>query len=266
MLASMMQTATRSIAWLGSITLGFLQSLGKRAFFVWAVIPALPYSVWRIRLLMKQVYFAGVLSLPIILTAGLFVGMVLGLQGHHILTTYNSEEAVGTMTALSLIRELGPVVAALLFAGRAGSALTAEVGLMKSTEQLSALEMMAVDPMKFVIAPRILASIIALPMLAMIFIAMGVFGGYVVSVGWLGVDDGAFWAQMSEQVDWQDDVMNGLIKAIVFGVLIAIIALYEGYESVPTSEGVSRATTRSVVHASLVVLGVDFILTSLMFT
>lgn len=261
-----LSSMTQTTAWLGRIALNFLQSLGKRAFFVWAVIPALPYSAWRIRLLMKQVYFAGVLSLPIILTAGLFVGMVLGLQGHHILTTYNSEEAVGTMTALSLIRELGPVVAALLFAGRAGSALTAEVGLMKSTEQLSALEMMAVDPMKFVIAPRILASIIALPMLAMIFIATGVLGGYVVAVGWLGVDDGAFWAQMSEQVDWQADVINGLIKAIVFGILIATISLYEGYESVPTSEGVSRATTRSVVHASLVVLGVDFILTSLMFT
>lgn len=266
MLAWIFQTSAQTIARVGEFSLNFLQGLGKRALFVWAVFPALPYSIWRIRLLMKQVYFAGVLSLPIILTAGLFVGMVLGLQGHHILTTYNSEEAVGTMTALSLIRELGPVVAALLFAGRAGSALTAEVGLMKSTEQLSALEMMAVDPVKFVIAPRILASIVALPMLAMIFIATGIFGGYVVAVGWLGVDDGAFWAQMSEQVDWYDDVMNGLIKAIVFAILIAIIALYEGYESVPTSEGVSRATTRSVVHASLVVLGVDFILTSLMFT
>jgi phospholipid/cholesterol/gamma-HCH transport system permease protein len=170
------------------------------------------------------------------------------------------------MTALSLIRELGPVVAALLFAGRAGSALTAEVGLMKSTEQLSALEMMAVDPVKFVLAPRVLACIIVLPMLAIIFIAMGILGGYAVAVGWLGVDDGAFWAQMTAQVDWYDDVVNGLIKALAFAVLVALVALYQGYESVPTSEGVSRATTRSVVHASLGVLGLDFILTSMMFT
>lgn len=254
------------IAELGRSALSVLQGVGRMAFFVWAVFPAIPYSFLHLRLLIKQIYVVGVLSLPIILTAGLFVGMVLGLQGHHILSTFNSEEAVGTMTALSLIRELGPVVAALLFAGRAGSALTAEVGLMKSTEQLSALEMMAVDPMKFVIAPRILACIIALPMLAMIFIATGVFGGYMVAVGWLGVDEGAFWAQMQEQVDWYDDVMNGLIKAIVFAVLIAIVSLYQGFESEPTSEGVSRSTTRSVVHASLGVLGLDFILTSMMFT
>lgn len=253
-------------AFLGRSALAALQGLGRMAFFVALLLPALPYSVWHLRRLLKQVYFTGVLSLPIIVTAGLFVGMVLGLQGHHILSTYNSEEAVGTMTALSLIRELGPVVAALLFAGRAGSALTAEVGLMKSTEQLSALEMMAVDPVKFVLAPRVLACIIVLPMLAIIFIAMGVFGGYLVTVGWLGVDEGAFWAQMSAQVDWYDDVLNGLIKAFAFAVLVALIALYQGYESVPTSEGVSRATTRSVVHASLGVLGLDFILTSIMFT
>ncbi len=254
------------LRYLGSSSLEVLQALGKLAFFVFSVFPALPYSVWRFRLLLKQIYFTGVLSLPIILTAGLFVGMVLGLQGHNILTSFNAEEAVGTMTALSLIRELGPVVAALLFAGRAGSALTAEVGLMKSTEQLSALEMMAVDPMKFVVAPRLLACIITLPMLAMIFIAMGIFGGYLVAVGWLGLDEGAFWAHMNDQVDWHEDVINGLIKAIAFAVLIAIISLYQGYESVPTSEGVSRATTRTVVHASLGVLGLDFILTALMFT
>jgi phospholipid/cholesterol/gamma-HCH transport system permease protein len=257
------------MVWLGALgraSLQGLQGLGRLSFFTVALLPAMPQAFWQVRRLLKQVYFTGVLSLPIIVTAGLFVGMVLGLQGHHILSTYNSEEAVGTMTALSLIRELGPVVAALLFAGRAGSALTAEVGLMKSTEQLSALEMMAVDPVKFVLAPRVLACIIVLPMLAIIFIAMGILGGYAVAVGWLGVDDGAFWAQMTAQVDWYDDVVNGLIKALAFAVLVALVALYQGYESVPTSEGVSRATTRSVVHASLGVLGLDFILTSMMFT
>lgn len=254
------------LAKLGSISLVRLQSLGQLGLFVLSVFPALGYAFTHIRLLAKQVYFVGVLSLPIILTAGLFVGMVLGLQGHYILSTFNSEEIVGSMTALSLIRELGPVVAALLFAGRAGSALTAEVGLMKSTEQLSALEMMAIDPMKYVIAPRILACIIALPMLALVFIAVGVFGGYLVTVGWLGVDEGAFWAQMQLHVDWRDDVINGLIKAIVFGVLIALISLFQGYEAMPTSEGVSSATTRTVVQSSLWVLGLDFVLTSMMFT
>ena len=251
---------------LGGWALQVLQGVGRMSLFAASVVPTLAYSVWRFKLLLKQVYFTGVLSLPIILTAGLFVGMVLGLQGHHILTTFNAEEAVGTMTALSLIRELGPVVAALLFAGRAGSALTAEVGLMKSTEQLSALEMMAVDPMKFVIGPRVLACIITLPMLALIFIAMGILGGYGVAVGWLGLDEGAFWAQMSSQVEWYEDVMNGLIKAVVFAVWVAWVSLFQGYEAMPTSEGVSRATTRTVVHSSLGVLALDFILTSIMFT
>jgi len=254
------------LAALGRASLLMLASVGQMTLFIWQLIPLVPRGLWRVSLLLKQVYMAGVLSLPIIVTAGLFVGMVLGLQGHHILKTFNSEEAVGTMTALSLIRELGPVVAALLFAGRAGSALTAEVGLMRSTEQFSALEMMAIDPMRYVVIPRVLACIIALPMLAMIFIALGIFGGYLVSVGWLGVDSGAFWAQMNQNVDWQADVINGLIKAVVFAILIGIVSLYHGCYAVPTSEGVSRATTRTVVHASLGVLGLDFILTSIMFT
>lgn len=251
---------------LGEQALQILQGLGRMALFVVQLLPSLLPALLALRHLAKQVYFTGVLSLPIILTAGLFVGMVLGLQGHYILSTYNSEEAVGTMTALSLIRELGPVVAALLFAGRAGSALTAEIGLMKSTEQLSALEMMAVDPMKYVVAPRVLACVIVLPMLAMIFIAIGIIGSYAVAVMWLGVDEGAFWAQMNSNVDWHHDVVNGFIKALAFAVLVAIVALYQGFASVPTSEGVSRATTRSVVHASLGVLGLDFVLTSIMFT
>jgi len=172
---------------------------------------------------------------------------------------------VGTMTALSLLRELGPVVAALLFAGRAGSALTAEIGLMRSTEQISALEMMAIDPLKFIYAPRFLAAIISLPLLTLLFTGLGILGGYLVSVGWLGVDEGAFWSQMHAHVDWHDDVMNGIIKSIAFAVLVATVALFQGFNAMPTSEGVSNATTKTVVHSSLGVLGLDFILTSLMF-
>ncbi|QKI89743.1 lipid asymmetry maintenance ABC transporter permease subunit MlaE [Thiomicrorhabdus xiamenensis] len=253
---------------LGSIGASFLSSLaliGRGALFVLSMLPALPAAFLRFDLWVKQVYIAGVLSLPIILTAGLFVGMVLSLQGYNVLVDYNSEEAVGTMTALSLLRELGPVVAALLFAGRAGSALTAEIGLMRSTEQVSALEMMAVDPLKYIYAPRFMAAILALPMLALLFTAMGIIGGYMVGVGWLGVDNGAFWSQMNSSVDWNDDVINGIIKSVAFAVLIAIVSLFQGVNAVPTSEGVSLATTRTVVHASLGVLGLDFILTAIMF-
>ena len=250
---------------LGKSALSFLGSFGRGALFLFSLVPALPYSLWRLDLLTKQIYIAGVLSLPIILTAGLFVGMVLSLQGYNILVDFNSEEAVGTMTALSLLRELGPVVAALLFAGRAGSALTAEIGLMRSTEQVSALEMMAIDPLKYIYAPRLTAAIIALPLLTLLFTALGIIGGYMVAVGWLGVDEGSFWSQMNSHVDWQEDVMNGIIKSIAFAILIAIIALYQGFDAIPTSEGVSGATTRTVVHSSLGVLGLDFILTALMF-
>jgi len=249
----------------GARILGLLSAVGRFALFIFSLIPALPSGLWRIDLLVKQIYFTGVLSLPIILTAGLFVGMVLGLQGYNVLVDYNSVGAVGTMTALSLLRELGPVVAALLFAGRAGSAMTAEIGLMKSTEQLSALEMMAVDPIKYIFAPRFWASVVVLPMLSLLFIALGILGSYLVTVGWLGVDQGAYWSQMQSHVDWHDDVLNGIIKSIVFGFLIAIVALFQGNDAMPTSEGVSGATTRTVVHASLGVLGLDFILTALMF-
>ena len=249
----------------GRNTLAMLASVGRGALFILALLPALPASVWRLDLLVKQVYVAGVLSLPIILTAGLFVGMVMSLQGYNVLVDYNSEEAVGSMTALSLLRELGPVVAALLFAGRAGSALTAEIGLMRSTEQVSALEMMAVDPLKYIYAPRFMAALIALPLLTLLFIALGIIGGYLVAVGWLGVDEGAFWAQMNSHVDWREDVVNGIIKSVAFAVLIAIVALFQGVDAMPTSEGVSTATTRTVVHSSLGVLGLDFVLTALMF-
>lgn len=253
------------LASLGESALKLFTSFGRGTLFMLSLLPAIPYSFLRLDLLVKQIYFSGVLSLPIILTAGLFVGMVLSLQGYNVLVDYNSEEAVGTMTALSLLRELGPVVAALLFAGRAGSALTAEIGLMRSTEQLSALEMMAVDPLKFVFSPRFTAALIVLPMLSLMFIATGIFGGYLVGVGWLGVDEGAFWTQMNEHVDWNDDVINGIIKSIAFAILIAVISLFQGYDAIPTSEGVSRATTRTVVHSSLGVLGLDFILTAMMF-
>lgn len=250
---------------IGKQFLSILSSFGRGAFFLVSLLPALPYSLWRIDLLIKQIYVAGVLSLPIILTAGLFVGMVLSLQGYNVLVDYNSEEAVGTMTALSLLRELGPVVAALLFAGRAGSALTAEIGLMRSTEQISALEMMAIDPLKYIYAPRLMAAIIALPLLTLLFTALGIIGGYLVAVDWLGVDQGSFWAQMNSHVDWQEDVMNGIIKSVAFAVLIAIISLFQGFDAIPTSEGVSNATTKTVVHSSLGILGLDFILTTLMF-
>ncbi len=250
---------------LGHWTLERIRAAGRLGLFLLALVPALPHALWRARLLLKQVYQAGTLSLPIIMTAGLFVGMVLGLQGYNVLVDYNSEEAVGTMTALSLLRELGPVVAALLFVGRAGSALTAEIGLMRSTEQLSALEMMAVDPRRFIFAPRFLAVVIVLPMLALIFSALGVVGGWLVAVGWLGVDDGAFWSQMVHHVDWSDDVINGVIKSVAFALLVAVIALFQGAEAPPTSEGVSNATTRTVVQGSLGILALDFILTALMF-
>lgn len=261
-----MTAFTHFLAKLGQATLELMSQFGRGTFFILSLVPAVPFAFVRLDLLIKQMFFAGVLSLPIILTAGLFVGMVLSLQGYNVLVDYNSEEAVGTMTALSLLRELGPVVAALLFAGRAGSALTAEIGLMKSTEQLSALEMMAVDPLKFVFAPRFCAAIMILPMLSLMFIAMGILGGYLVGVGWLGIDEGAFWSQMQQSVDWQDDVMNGIVKSIAFAILIAMISLYQGYDAIPTSEGVSSATTKTVVHSSLGVLGLDFVLTALMFS
>jgi len=250
---------------LGFHALAFFQRFGRAHLFLWAVICGLPSVMLRLRLLIQQVFSVGVLSLVIIVVAGLFVGMVLGLQGYYTLVDFGAEESLGVMVALSLVRELGPVVAALLFAGRAGSALTAEIGLMKATEQLSGMEMMAVDPLKRVIAPRFFAGVLSMPLLAAIFSAVGVMGGYLAGVGLLGVDEGAFWSQMQDRVDFNDDIMNGVIKSIVFGVVVTWIAVFEGYDAVPTSEGVSRATTRTVVYASLAVLGLDFVLTALMF-
>ncbi|BCQ24351.1 lipid asymmetry maintenance ABC transporter permease subunit MlaE [Caballeronia sp. NK8] len=220
----------------------------------------------RPRLVTKQIHFVGNYSLVIIAVSGLFVGFVLGLQGYYTLSRYGSEQALGLLVALSLTRELGPVVTALLFAGRAGTSLTAEIGLMKAGEQLTAMEMMAVDPLKVVVAPRMWAGIIAMPVLAAIFSAVGIVGGYVVGVILIGVDPGAFWSQMQGGVDVWRDVGNGVVKSIVFGFAVTFIALFQGYEARPTPEGVSRATTKTVVYASLAVLGLDFLLTALMFS
>jgi len=221
-------------------------------------------SFRRFRLTIREVYFTGVLSLIIILVSAFFVGMVLALQGYHTLQKYGSSEAIGVLVALALVRELGPVVTALLFAGRAGTAITAEIGLMKATEQLSAMEMMAVSPIARVIAPRFWAGVIAMPVLATLFSMVGILGGYLVAVPLIGVDEGAFWSQMQANVDWQYDILNGVLKSLVFGVACTMIALFEGYDAPPTAEGVSRATTRTVVTSSLAVLGLDFILTSFM--
>ncbi|WP_250480710.1 lipid asymmetry maintenance ABC transporter permease subunit MlaE [Caballeronia sp. GAOx1] len=220
----------------------------------------------RPRLVTKQIHFVGNYSLVIIAVSGLFVGFVLGLQGYYTLSRYGSEQALGLLVALSLVRELGPVVTALLFAGRAGTSLTAEIGLMKAGEQLTAMEMMAVDPLKVVVAPRMWAGIVAMPVLAAIFSTVGIIGGYVVGVMLIGVDPGAFWSQMQGGVDVWRDVGNGVIKSIVFGFAVTFIALFQGYEARPTPEGVSRATTKTVVYASLAVLGLDFLLTALMFS
>lgn len=254
-----------SLQLLGRNGLNFFQRLGRGHLLLLQILAGIPSLFPRFDLVIKQIYAVGVLSLVIIVVSGLFVGMVLGLQGYNTLVDFGAEESLGVVVALSLVRELGPVVSALLFAGRAGSALTAEIGLMKATEQLSAMEMMAVDPVRRVLAPRFLAGFISMPFLAAIFSAVGVLGGYFVGVGLLGVDDGAYWSQMQDKVDMYDDINNGIIKSLVFGVVVSWIALFEGNDAIPTSEGVSRATTRTVVHSALAVLGLDFILTALMF-
>jgi phospholipid/cholesterol/gamma-HCH transport system permease protein len=250
---------------LGRSGIFFFERLGNASLFLLAVLRGMPSVVSHFRLLVMQMYSVGVLSLAIIVISGLTVGMVLGLQMYNTLVDFGTEESLGHVVALSIVRELGPVLSALLFSGRAGSALTAEIGLMKATDQLSGMEMMAVDPIKRVVAPRFLAGAISLPLLTAIFIAVSILGSYFVGVGLLGVDDGAFWSQMQSKVDLVSDVMNGMLKSIVFGVVAAWIAVFEGYDAVPTTEGVSRATTRTVVHTAFAVLGLDFVLTALMF-
>ena len=250
---------------LGGSGLGFFQRLGRAHILLGHILMGIPAMLMRLPLVIQQMYSVGVLSFLIILVSGFFVGMVLGLQGYNTLVDFGAEETLGVMVSLSLVRELGPVVSALLFAGRAGSALTAEIGLMKATEQLSAMEMMAIDPIRRVLTPRFLAGFISMPLLAALFSAVGILGGDFVGVGLLGVDEGAYWSQMQASVDLYDDILNGVIKSIVFGGVVTWIAVFEGYDAIPTSEGVSRATTRTVVHSSLAILGLDFILTAIMF-
>ncbi len=243
-----------------------LADVGQGARFFWRLIALLGPTLRRFSLVRDQIHFLGNYSLAIIAVSGLFVGFVLALQGYNIWQRYGSSEAVGMMVALSLLRELGPVVTALLFAGRAGTSLTAEIGLMKAGEQLSAMEMMAIDPMRRIVAPRFWAGVITMPLLTAVFNAVGVLGGWVVSVWMIGVDPGAFWSQMQGGVDVWADVGNGVLKSVVFGVAVTFVALLQGYEAKPTAEGVARATTRTVVMASLAVLGLDFVLTAFMFS
>jgi len=255
----------QGLADLGSGATAKLLRLGFAARFFVAILLHSGTAFRRFGLTIREIYFAGVLSMVIILVSGLFVGMVLGLQGFETLQRYGSGDALGVLVALSLVRELGPVIAGLLFASRAGSAITAEIGLMKATEQIAAMEMMAVDPIARVVAPRFWAGVISMPLLAALFSAIGVFGGYLVAVVLIGVDEGSFWSQMQDAVDFRYDIVNGVIKTCVFGVAVTAIAVFEGYDASPTAEGVSGATTRTVVTSSLAILGLDFVLTSFMF-
>lgn len=252
------------ITQIGASTIQFIRAFGRAAFMLWGALIGKPQFRKHTPLLIKQLHVVGVQSLLIIILSGLFIGMVLGLQGYVVLVDFAAESSLGTLVSLSLLRELGPVVTALLFAGRAGSALTAEIGLMKATEQLSSLEMMAVDPLRRIIAPRFWAGVISMPILAVIFTAIGIWGGSLVGVDWKGVDSGSFWAVMQNSVH-VSDLVNSFVKSVIFALAVVWIALFNGYDSTPTSEGISQATTKTVVHASLVILGLDFILTAIMF-
>ena len=259
------------MSWYKPADVGFavrakLADIGSSARLFARLMLLLPASLKRFGLVRDQIHFLGNYSLAIITVSGLFVGFVLGLQGYYTLQRYGSSEALGLLVALGLVRELGPVITALLFAGRAGTSLTAEIGLMKAGEQLSAMEMMAVDPVRRILAPRFWAGVITMPLLAAVFSAVGIVGGWIVGVLMIGVDSGAFWSQMQGGVDIWLDVGNGVIKSVVFGFTVTFVALVQGFEAQPTPEGVSRATTRTVVVASLAVLGLDFILTALMFS
>ncbi|MDR2153475.1 MAG: lipid asymmetry maintenance ABC transporter permease subunit MlaE [Burkholderiaceae bacterium] len=256
----------RRLAGIGYAVRSGLAGIGHGARFFWRLVKLAGPTLRRFGLVREQIHFLGNYSLAIIGVSGLFVGFVLALQGYNILQRYGSAEAVGMMVALSLLRELGPVVTALLFAGRAGTSLTAEIGLMKAGEQLSAMEMMAVDPIRRIVAPRFWAGVIVVPLLTAVFNAVGVMGGWIVSVPMIGVDPGAFWSQMQGGVDWWSDLGNGVLKSVVFGVTVTFVALLQGFAAKPTADGVARATTRTVVMASLAVLGLDFMLTAMMFT
>jgi phospholipid/cholesterol/gamma-HCH transport system permease protein len=240
-----------------------LTQIGACGLFLLRVLAAVPRSLRHVRETVRQLWFVGAMSLTIIMTCGLFVGMVLGLQLYHVLAIFGGTSASGSVVALSIYRELGPVVTALLFAGRAGTSITAEIGLMRATDQIAAMEMMAVDPIAYVVAPRFLAGLIAMPLLCCVFCAMGIFGGHLVGVSWLGVDNGTFWSNMTSTVDVYQDIINGVIwKSVGFGAVCSLIAVFQGYTTAPTSEGVAYATTRTVVASSIAILALDFILTA----
>jgi phospholipid/cholesterol/gamma-HCH transport system permease protein len=259
------------MSWMSPSDIGFgtrstLGGWGYGAGMFWRLLRSVGRTFKRFSLVRDQIHFLGNYSLAIIIVSGLFVGFVLGLQSYYALQRYGSSEALGLLVALSLVRELGPVVTGLLYTGRAGTALTAEIGIMKRDEVLSYMEMTAIDPVQRILAPRFWAGVIAMPILAAVFSAVGIMGGYIVGVLMIGVDSGAFWSQMQSGTDVWRDVGNGIVKSMVFGLAVNFIALLQGYEALPTPEGVSRATTRTVVVASLTVLGLDFILTALMFS
>ena len=251
---------------IGAKTLAFIQMLGSNVLFLLKIVLLLPQSLLRFRLTIRQMYFSGVLSVLIIAVSGLFVGMVIGLQGYTQLAKFKSADVLGFMVAASLLRELGPVLAAILFASSAGGAMTSEIGLMKTTEQLEAMNVMAVNPVARVVAPRFWAGVISMPLLASIFNVAGIYGGYLVGVQWLGLDAGIFVSQMQSNIDLFYDVINGLIKSLCFGMAVTLIAVYQGFHCVPTAEGILRASTRTVVSSALTVLALDFILTAFMFT
>lgn len=261
---SIVERSVARITRLGGSGCDLLEALGRAGLFLAQSMVGIP-SREGIAFWWRQMHFVGVLSLAIVLVSGLFIGMVLALQGYTILVDFGAEEALGQMVALSLLRELAPVVAALLFAGRAGSALTAEIGLMKATEQLTSMEMIGVDPLRRIIAPRLWAGFVSLPLLTAGFSVVGVWGGYLVGVEWLGLFEGAYWSNMQSSVQFVNDVGNGMLKSLVFALVVTWIAVFQGYDLVPTSEGISRATTRTVVYSSLAVLGLDFVLTAVMF-
>ncbi|WP_304333878.1 lipid asymmetry maintenance ABC transporter permease subunit MlaE [Conchiformibius steedae] len=250
----------------GRKTLAFIRILGAHTLFLLRIFALLPQSLLRLRLTVRQVYFAGVLSVLIIAVSGLFVGMVLGLQGYTQLAKFKSADVLGFMVAASLLRELGPVLAAILFASSAGGAMTSEIGLMKTTEQLEAMNVMAIDPVARVVAPRFWAGVLSMPLLASIFNVAGIYGAYLIGVQWLGLDSGIFWSHMQNNITFGYDVLNGLIKSLCFGMAVALIAVYQGFHCTPTAEGILRASTRTVVSSALTVLALDFILTAFMFT
>lgn len=251
---------------IGAKTIAFIQALGATVLFLLNILMLLPQSLFRMRLTVRQMYFSGVMSVLIIAVSGLFVGMVIGLQGYTQLAKFKSADVLGFMVAASLLRELGPVLAAILFASSAGGAMTSEIGLMKTTEQLEAMNVMAVNPIARVVAPRFWAGVISMPLLASIFNIAGIYGGYLVGVQWLGLDAGIFISQMQSNIDLSYDVINGLIKSLCFGMAVTLIAVYQGFHCVPTAEGILRASTRTVVSSALTVLALDFILTAFMFT